>query len=65
MTSDLTYDPESELINLDNDNLGSHVWPLNGTTVLFRYCDYHPKTKSPKIGCCVFFSNVPNVRLVL
>ena len=34
-------------------------------TVLIRYCDYHPVTKSPKIGCFDYFSNVPNVRLVL
>ena len=23
-----------------------------GVTVLIGYCDYHPVTKSPKIGCC-------------
>ena len=34
-------------------------------TVPIGYCDYHPVTKSAQIGCCDYFSNVPNVRLVL
>ena len=34
-------------------------------TVLIGYCDYHPVTKLPKKGCCDYFSNVPNVLLVL
>ena len=34
-------------------------------TLLIGYYDYHPVTKSPKIGSCDYFSNVPNVRLVL
>ena len=33
--------------------------------VLIRYYDYHRVTKSPKIGCCDYFSNVPNVLLVV
>ena len=33
-------------------------------TVLIGYCDYHPVTKLPKIGCCDYFSNVPNVLLL-
>ena len=35
------------------------------STVLIRYYDYHPVTKSPKIGCCDYFSNVPNIHLDL
>ena len=33
-------------------------------TVLIGYCDDHPVTKSPKMWCCDYFSNVPNVPLV-
>ena len=25
---------------------------LRVSTVLIEYCDYHPVTKSPEIGCC-------------
>ena len=34
-------------------------------TVLIGYYDYHPVTKSPKIGCYDCFSNVPNILFVL
>ena len=34
-------------------------------TVLVGYYDYHPVTKSPRIGYCDCFSNVPNSILLL
>ena len=27
------------------------AFPRKNVTVLIGYCDYHPVTKSPKIGC--------------
>ena len=36
-----------------------------GFTVLIGYYDYHPVTKSPEIGYCECFSNVPNSILLL
>ena len=33
--------------------------------VLIGYYGYHPVTTLPKIGSCDFFSNAPNVLLVL
>ena len=44
----------------------SSIWTFEYlNTALIGYYDYHPVTKSPKIGCCDYFSNVPNVLLVL
>ena len=48
------YRPNSPIMQLSPS-----MTPRLGTVHII-YCEYHPVTKSPKIGCCDHFSNVAN-----